>query len=159
MSQWQWWQLIGFYGFWLLAVLGQQHFVWLLLLLLVVQLLVTPSRTADIKVLSLALLGWAMDGVLTGMGIFSFSEFPIWLALLWLGFVLTLGHSLAWLAARPLWQQALLGGIAGPCSYLSGWRLGAVDLPLGLGWTLAVLVPLWSLLLILLIQLDTRIRS
>ena len=159
MSKWQWAQLVGFYGFWLLAVMGQNSLAWLLSLLILAHFVFTPSRTADVQVLSLALIGVAVDGLLTWGGVFAFSQWPIWLLLLWVGFVLTLGHSLRWLAARPVWQQALLGAISGPSSYLSGWRLGAVELPFGPWLTIALLVPVWALLLVVLVRLDTLIRS
>ncbi|WP_319781619.1 DUF2878 domain-containing protein [Oceanisphaera sp. IT1-181] len=156
MSKWQWTQLVGFYGFWLLAVIGQNSLAWLLGLLILAHFMFTPSRVADLKVLSLALLGLSLDGLLTWIGVFAFSHWPIWLVLLWVGFVLTLGHSLRWLAARPVWQQALLGAVSGPSSYLSGWRLGAVDLPLGPWTSIVILVPLWALLLVILVRL-TRV--
>ena len=97
MSKWQWAQLVGFYGFWLLAVIGQNSLAWVLAVLLLAHFIFTPTRVADLKVLSLALLGLSMDGLLAWFGVFSFSQWPLWLVLLWLGFVLTLGHSLAWL--------------------------------------------------------------
>lgn len=159
MSKWQWAQLVGFYGFWLLAVMGQNSLAWLLGVLILAHFMFTPSRADDVKVLSLCLLGIAVDGVLTLGGVFAFNQWPIWLALLWVGFVLTLDHSLRWLAARPVWQQALLGAISGPSSYLSGWRLGAVELPFGPWLTLVILVPVWALLLVILVRLDTLIRS
>ncbi|ART79578.1 DUF2878 domain-containing protein [Oceanisphaera avium] len=158
MSKWQWAQLVGFYGFWLLAVMGQNLVAWLLALLLMAHFIVTPNPRLDFKVVSLALLGLSVDVVLTLSGVFSFSQWPVWLGLLWVGFVLTLGHSMAWLATRPRWQQALLGAVTGPSSYITGWRLGAVDLPLGPGWTLLLLAPLWSLLLITLVRLDVTLR-
>ena len=159
MSKWQWAQLVGFYGFWLVAVMGQNSLVWLLGLLIVAHFLFTPSRGADVKVLSLALIGISIDALLTWSGVFVFSQWPVWLLLLWMGFVLTLGHSLRWLAARPIWQQALLGAVSGPSSYLSGWRLGAVDLPLGPWWSLVLLAPLWALILVVLVRLEANIRS
>ena len=153
MSKWQWTQLVGFYGFWLVAVMGQNSLAWLLGVLIVAHFLFTPSRGTDLKVLSLALLGIGIDGLLTWGGVFAFSQWPVWLLLLWVGFVLTLGHSLRWLAARPIWQQALLGAVSGPCSYLSGWRLGAVDLPLGPGISILILATIWALLLVVLMRL------
>ncbi|MGO4998279.1 DUF2878 domain-containing protein [Oceanisphaera sp. W20_SRM_FM3] len=159
MSKWQWTQLVGFYGFWFVAVMGQNSLAWVLGLLILVHFIFTLSRADDFKVLSLGLVGIAVDAVLTWGEVFAFEQWPIWLALLWLGFVLTLGHSLRWLAARPVWQQALLGAISGPSSYLGGWRLGAVDLPFGPWLTLAILAPVWALLLVALVRLDTLIRS
>ncbi|MFG1496696.1 DUF2878 domain-containing protein [Saccharospirillum sp. HFRX-1] len=66
---------------------------------------------------------------------------PLWLIGLWLMFPLTLNHSLAWLADRPLLQ--IFGGIFGAGgSYLGGAALGAADIS-GPAWWL---VPLgWGL--------------
>lgn len=66
---------------------------------------------------------------------------PLWLIGLWLMFPLTLNHSLAWLAQRPLWQ--VLAGIFGAGgSYLGGAALGAAQLS-GPSWWL---IPLgWGL--------------
>lgn len=159
MSKWQWAQLLVFEGFWLLAVMGQNTTAWLLGLLLLGHFIFTPSRTNDVRVLSLALLGLAMDGLLTWSGVFVFAQWPWWLVLLWCGFVLTLGHSMRWLARLPWWGLVLAGAIAGPSSYLAGWRLEAVTLPLGVSISLLILVPLWALLLPLLVQLDKRVRK
>lgn len=158
MSKWQWAQLLGFDVFWLLAVTGQNSLAWALGLLLVGHFMFTPSRADDVRVLSLAVLGVTVDGLLTWSGVFVFSHWPGWLLLLWCGFVLTLGHSLHWLAQWPRWQQALLGALAGPVSYLAGWRLAAVDLPLGVWPSVAILAPIWAALLVVLIRLDTQLR-
>ncbi|WP_157954330.1 DUF2878 domain-containing protein [Saccharospirillum mangrovi] len=66
---------------------------------------------------------------------------PLWLIGLWLMFPLTLNHSLAWLADRPILQ--IFGGIVGAGgSYLGGATLGAAQLS-GPAW---YLLPLsWGL--------------
>ena len=75
------------------------------------------------------------------MGLFEFAAgFPLWLALLWLGFALTLAHGLRWLLRLPRWQQALLGGVGGASSYVTGAVMGAVQLPWGLWISSAVLL-------------------
>ena len=69
--------------------------------------------------------------------------FPLWLALLWLGFALTLAHGLRWLVVLPRWQQALIGGLGGASSYLAGAAMGAVHLPWGLWISGGVLAVIW----------------
>lgn len=159
MSKWQWAQLVGFEGFWLLAVAGQNATAWLLGLLLIGHFMFTPSRTLDGLVLGLAGIGMALDALLTWTGVFVFGQWPWWLLLLWMGFVLTLGHSMRWLSRMRWWQLMLIGAVAGPSSYIAGWRLDAVILPLGIWLSLLVLIPVWALLLPLLVQCDQRIRQ
>ncbi|WP_375057775.1 DUF2878 domain-containing protein [Zobellella sp. DQSA1] len=158
MSRWQWIQLLAFEGFWLLAVAGQNRWLVLTVLLLAMHFLFTPSRRADSRVLSLALLGLAVDGGLVWSGVFAFEHPPWWLMMLWAGFVLTLGHSLVWLRRFSPWLLALTGALAGASSYLAGWRLGAVQLPLGFWASSAILVLVWAALLPLLVRLDQRLR-
>lgn len=158
MSKWQWTQLLGFYGFWLWAVMGQNSWAWGLVVLLAGHFLLTPSRATDVRVLSLALLGLAVDSLLTLGGVFAFNHWPWWLVLLWCGFVVTLGHSLRWLGRLPIWLQAVLGAMAGPSSYITGWRLAAVDLPLGPWLSVAILAPIWACLLVVLVWCDKQIR-
>jgi len=71
---------------------------------------------------------------------------PAWIVLLWLGFALTINHSLAWLNNHPV-LPATAGLIGGPLSYLAGMRLGGVEylnstllisVCLGIGWAASV---------------------
>ncbi|WP_445400080.1 DUF2878 domain-containing protein [Zobellella sp. An-6] len=158
MSRWQWIQLLAFEGFWLLAVAGQNRWLALTALLLAIHFVFTPSRRADMRVLVLAALGLGVDTGLVWSGVFAFAGWPWWLALLWMGFVLTLGHSLVWLRRFSPGLLALTGALAGASSYLAGWKLGAVQLPLGLWASSAILVPIWAVLLPLLVRLDQRLR-
>ncbi|MFH7566508.1 DUF2878 domain-containing protein [Oceanimonas smirnovii] len=159
MSKWQWTQLLAFEGFWLLAVAGQNPWAWLTAALLLVHFVFTPSRAADIRVLLLAALGMAVDGLLTVTGVFAFSHWPLWLGLLWVGFVLTLGHSLVWLRRFSWPLLALTGAVAGATSYIAGWQLQAVALPLGFWPSLMILALIWAGLLPLLVRLDQRLRE
>ncbi|PSJ45784.1 DUF2878 domain-containing protein [Zobellella endophytica] len=158
MSRWQWTQLLAFEGFWLLAVAGQNRWAWLTALLLAAHFWFSPSRGADVRALWLAVPGLLTDAALAWAGVFVFGHWPLWLALLWAGFVLTLGHSLVWLRRFSPSLMAFTGALAGTSSYLAGWRLGAVQLPLGCWVSAAILVPVWATLLPLLVGLDRRLR-
>ena len=50
---------------------------------------------------------------------------PAWIIILWVGFSLTVNHSLKWLIAHPL-LPALTGAIAAPITYFAGIKIGAV---------------------------------
>lgn len=159
---WPWAQLLGFNLFWLLAVAWQQPAP--LLGLLALHGLFSPDRRRDLRLLPLALAGCLLDALLWQLGLFEFAAgFPVWLALLWLGFALTLAHGLRWLVALPRWQQALIGGLGGASSYLAGAAMGAVHLPWGLGISGGVLAVIWSVwlpvLLWAMVKLDACIPA
>ncbi len=161
MARRDWIQLLAFELFWMLAVVGQNHPLALLGLvgLLLLQFALSDQRLGDLRVLPLALIGIALDSLLTLTGVFEFDALPLWLALLWCGFILTLGHGLAWMRTRPIYQQWLLGALAGSTSYMSGWRMEAVALPLGWIPSTLLLALIWGALLPLLVQLDKTLRD
>jgi len=137
---------------WFACVLGGDS-PWLLLVAvaLAVHLLWVSSWAREGKLLlSVFLLGSAVDSFLLHMGVFDFGEprtlIPLWLALLWLLLATTLDHCLAW-SARPWWRASLLGAVGGPLAYYAGARLGGVELPLGDVPTLALLALIWAVLM------------
>ena len=139
---WPWMQLLGFNLFWFVAVAWQHPAP--LLGLLALHGFFSPQRRRDLRLLPLALAGCLLDALLWQLGLFEFAAgFPLWLALLWLGFALTLAHGLRWLLRLPRWQQALIGGLGGASSYLAGAAMGAVHLPWGLWISGGVLAVIW----------------
>lgn len=125
--------------------------LWVVAGVLVVHLGWTSSWAAEGKLLlSVFLLGSALDSFLLNLGLFDFGEprnlIPLWLALLWLLLGTTLNHCLAW-SARPWWRGSLLGAIGGPLSYYAGARLAGVGLPHGTLPTLALLALIWALVI------------
>ncbi|VXC49006.1 conserved membrane hypothetical protein [Pseudomonas sp. 8Z] len=134
---------------WLACVLGGDG-PWLLVagLALAVHLLWVSSWAAQGKLLlSVFLVGSALDSFLLNLGVFDFGEprqlIPLWLALLWPLLATTLNHCLAW-TAKPWWRASLLGAIGAPLSYYAGAQLAGVNLPLGSGPTLALLAVIWA---------------
>ncbi len=158
MSKWFWAQLIAFQILWFSAVIGRNEWIILSLLLIAAHFMFTPSRATDWRVIPIALIGITVDAMLTWGGIFAFETLPLWLGLIWIGFVLTLGHSMSWLHNLPWFVLVPIGAVAGTASYLAGWKLEAVELPMGLTWTIAILAILWAIMLPLLVQLDYKIR-
>lgn len=139
---WQWAHLLGFNLYWLLAVKWQQPGPLLVILLL--HFLFSPSRQCDWRLLPIAVAGCLLDALLWQLGLFRFpAGFPLWLALLWLGFALTLAHGMRWLLRLPRWQQALFGMVGGTSSYVAGAVMGAVHLPWGIGISAALLAVIW----------------
>jgi hypothetical protein len=111
----------------------------------------------DLRALILLLpLGIAIDSALAYSGWLVY-ELPLpwswlapaWIVALWVGFILSLNHSLSFLRHRP-WLAALFGALGGPAAYAASANvLGAVAfgvpslqalLAVGLAW--AVFMPL-----------------
>lgn len=115
--------------YWLLAVMGQNSYLWLLAVLLLV---CWSLRRATWKfATALALCGILMDFTLSKLGIFAFDArgIPVWLVLLWFGF-----GTFVWLIREVVRRYrpglvVLLGGIGGTASYFAGYRLGAGSSP------------------------------
>lgn len=158
MSRWQWSQLIAFQLLWFVAVLGRNEWVVLGVLIVILHFLFSPLRGSDWQVIPIALIGMAVDSLFTFSGLFAFQSFPIWLGVLWIGFVLSLGHSLAWLHRLPRWTLAPIGAVTGTLSYIAGWKLQAVDFPQGYLLTAGALAVAWALILPTLVLLDHKIR-
>lgn len=159
MSQWQWFQLIGFQAFWLVAVLGQNPLAWLCLVLLGLHFYFSPSPKRDLWILPLALPGMMADGLLIRLGFFQFDHYPFWLGLLWIGFVLTLGHSQRWMNRVPLPLLPLIGAIGGSAAYLGAWRLGAVEFLHGPVTATLVIAIAWAMILPMMVVMDKRLRT
>ncbi|MCL1037034.1 DUF2878 domain-containing protein [Shewanella submarina] len=139
---------LSFQAVWWTGVLFGNKAILLSLALLVVHFALTPNRLQDLRLmLMLGTLGVLIDSLLTWLGVFEFSSAPIWLALLWCHFCLTLNASLGFLKLSPLWVSALLGAIFGPVSYLAGARFDAVLLPMGDWLTAAVLGLIWLIVM------------
>lgn len=80
---------------------------------------------------------------------------PNWIIAMWLLFATTLNVSLRWLKNRPI-VAALLGAIAGPAAFFTGYKLGGVNIP-DLPVAMLVLAAGWSVLMPLLMSLSNRI--
>ncbi len=103
---------------WLACVLGGNS-LWLLLALavLVIHLRWISSWAEEGRlILSVVIVGTAVDSVLRGLGVFEFQDLspliPLWLMLLWALLATTLRHCLAW-SARPWWLASMLGAVGG----------------------------------------------
>ncbi len=155
---WFWIQLLLFQCLWFIAVIGQNQWLLAGVVLLVLHFIFSNSRTRDWRVLPIAVIGMIMDALLTQLGVFEFNHFPFWLGLLWVGFILSLGHSLNWLNHLPRLLLIPIGAIAGTLSYLAGWKLDAVGLPMGVVQSITILAISWGMILPLLAVLNERIR-
>ncbi|AVJ56017.1 DUF2878 domain-containing protein [Idiomarina sp. OT37-5b] len=113
---------------WLSAVAGREQYIWLTLALVVAQVGYS-LWVAKIKlrlILQLLAVGLLLEAIATGLGTIDFTGglFPLWLALLWIGFAAMAPVALDWLTEKPT-IAALAGAISGPFSYWVGIGLGA----------------------------------
>ena len=155
---WFWIQFLTFQLLWLVAVVGGNNWLVLSMMLIGLHFIFTPSRKLDWRVLPVALIGITVDAILTWSGFFAFDHFPLWLAALWISFILTLGHSMSWLSHLPRLLLIPIGAVAGTLSYYAGWKLGAVDFPRGTTTSSIAVAIVWATLLPSLVILNDRIR-
>lgn len=145
---------------WLSSVIGAaQQMPWLGPLAAVVALLIhfrAARRPIEeiMLVLSCAAIGAAFDSVLHASGWVSYSSglfssvlAPYWIITMWMLFATTLNVSMRWMRGRPA-LAALFGLFGGPLAYITGQKLGGIELSqpvaaviaLGIGW--AVMMPI-----------------
>jgi len=81
---------------------------------------------------------------------------PLWMVALWLIFSSSIAYTWGWLQERYL-LSAIIGGIAGPLTYLAGVQLGAATFGWPLGPTLIILMVIWALVMPTLVWLARRV--
>jgi hypothetical protein len=125
---------------WVACVLGAANQIIWPAIVLVLTMLVTFSLPAfkvknDIFLVIICLiLGFILD---SSLAYFNFIDYlfdygyssiaPLWILFLWIGFGLTLNHSMAWLF-KNIKMGYLLMALGPPLSYISADRLGAVTI-------------------------------
>jgi hypothetical protein len=112
----------------------------------------------DAKVLPLALGGFAIDLIMTQLGFYSFTAFPLWLLVLWAAFILNLGHSMRFLRRFKLIYLVLFSAVGGTYAYWVSWKFGAVAFPYEPILTLIIVAVNWSIVLPLCVKADAYIR-
>lgn len=132
--------ILGFQIGWFACVLGgANQMPWLGVLIsclvILVHLLRTSERVFECKFFGVAvIIGIIFDGIPQSLGWIAFSPVtfwpealpPPWMIMLWALFASTINISLSWLQNRKTLAM-LIGAIAGPLSYWSGARLGALQ--------------------------------
>jgi hypothetical protein len=121
---------------------------------------------ADVRTLAIAVpLGFGLDSAFAAAGWLAYDPpgpwplaAPAWIAALWLGFAMTLNHSLRFLRRRPV-AAALLGMLGAPLAYLGAAR-GFGVLAFATPWppVLLALALAWGLLLPAIFALDARLH-
>ncbi len=169
MSQFAWLpNALGFQIVWCVAVGGAARgFAWAgplaLLVFACVQLTLSKTRGSDVKLMAIAtVLGFAIDTLWVQLGWIEFRSAqpfsavaPIWIVAMWMGFALTLNHSLAGLKSHPA-LAVIFGLVGGPLAYWIAaqvWDAATINAHLLPYIGLAVS---WALVTPLLLRLATR---
>lgn len=122
---------------------------------------------ADLRLLAVAMpLGLALDSAFAASGWLVYAEAwpwaslaPVWIWSLWVGFTLTLNHSMAFLRERPL-AAMVLGLVGGPLAYwTAAGAFEAVSFGAPVAWVIGALAVGWAAVLPLLFHLDQRLAA
>jgi hypothetical protein len=170
-----WWKVfnaLGFQAVWWACVLGAGGgWGWAgplaVAAFIAVHLRLTPTPARDLRMLAAAvLIGLVVDGLLGASGLLVYAAAfgsnalaPAWILALWAGFALTLTHSMAFFARRPL-ASMLFGLLGGPLAYAGAAAVaGAVVFPSGLEPALAAVAVGWAIALPTLYALDRQLSA
>jgi len=109
-------------------------------------------RADPLLLLYAMLIGFAVDTAFAASGLIHYNAAvpwphvaPAWIVALWVGFALTLNHSLGYLKAH-LRVAAALGALGAPLAYTAAARAGALELAQPATVTLLVLGAAWGVL-------------
>jgi hypothetical protein len=161
--------IVGYQLVWCASVYGAAHGTWWAGLAVLApfawwQLRASGSRAADVRLaVCAAILGYSVDTLFAGSGLLAYASplpsprvAPAWILGIWIGFALTLNHSLRFLHDRP-WLGLALGAVAGPAAYwiaASSW--GAVRFAEPVATPLVALALAWGALTPALAWLSVR---
>lgn len=168
-------KIINFVAFqvcWLACVWGAANGWWWLGPLAVLafgawQLNKTHVRDSDLRLVGIAaLLGFLVDSGFILAGLVEYASptpwtdlAPVWIIAMWIGFALTLNHSMDWLAGKP-WLAAGLGAIGGPMAYYVGGMVwGAMTFEAPLVLVLVAIGVVWAAVTPVLMALTTGNRQ
>ncbi|WP_171045246.1 DUF2878 domain-containing protein [Pseudoalteromonas rubra] len=155
--------LVIFQSVWWLSALFTHQAVIAVVVIMALHFALSPSKKADVVSLTILPVGLVADQTLAAFGVISFVGgqlwLPLWLALLWAHFLLTLNHSLSWLGRFNVGVQAMIGAVFGALSYIGGIKLGALNSPLSLIDVFLVFAVVWAIVLPLVVYLNTRLNT
>jgi hypothetical protein len=130
---------IAFQVGWFSSVLGAaKEMPWLgpLVLIGVVIIHLRQAHRPELEVgliIACGVIGAHFDSILVALGwvtyasgYISTSLAPYWIVTMWMLFATTLNRSMGWLKGK-LMLATVLGGIAGPMSYIAGQKLGGMQ--------------------------------
>ncbi len=154
--------LVIFQSAWFIAALLQQQSVPILLVLLVMNFVLSPTRTADFRLLLWVPLGWVLDYTLIQSTLFLSSSgspgIPVWLMCFWCLFIVSLNHSMDWLSRLPRIPISIVGAMFAGISYLSAIKFGALQTDHSLIVVFTVIFSCWCCLFPLLLHVKVKVQ-
>lgn len=157
-----------FNGVWLACVAGSaEQLLWPAIVscgvLALYQLHPKNRHPNDIKLVLISIaLGLIVDSIWVQFGLMDFTDkrpftnfAPAWIVILWVGFALTVNHSLKWLYIHPL-LPAITGAVAAPITYFAGIKLGAVQYTASLVDVSLGLAIAWAIALTILVEVGKK---
>lgn len=153
--------VVFFQASWLLAAFFQDYAALLILVLLIIHFLMSPTRRLDSKILLMGLLGIVVDQCLISVDVFAVGQsiIPSWLVMLWLYFSLCLNHSLGWLRNLRYWQVALLGSVLGTLSYVAALNLDVITTTLTQQQFVMIEILVWFVLLPIMVKFANVVQD
>jgi len=156
--------LVVFQLCWFLAATYQHNSVLIIVGLLGIHFLCSPTKLADVKVLPIALVGVVVDQLLIILQVIQLPSdstspltIPLWLILLWCIFSWCFNHSLKWLVKLSLLKVAVLGGIFGTLSYTLALQMNVFNTVLPTLYFVLTLALTWALLLPFMVRMHLLI--
>ncbi|MCG9697078.1 DUF2878 domain-containing protein [Shewanella sp. Isolate11] len=139
---------------WFSAALLPSYAEVLLVGLLAVHFLLSPSPRRDCKVLLLVPIGLLVDKLQFEFNVAGETDvfFPLWLLLLWCMFIISFNHSLNWLTRCNMAIVSILGALGGASSYWAGVSLARLTTHLSDIQLLMSLLLIWAVLMPLLVM-------
>ena len=155
---------ISFQLCWFTAATYKQEGLLIIGAILTFHFLLSPKKIADIKVLSIALVGIFVDQILIISQIIQlpqsseqWSFIPLWLIFLWCSFAWCFNHSLHWLLKLALPKVAVLGGVFGALSYYAALRLEVFSSLVSPIYFALVMLLVWSILLPIFVRMHSYV--
>jgi len=147
---------------WFLSATYQESGIPIIIALMCIHFLFSPSRKADIEILPIALVGIVVDQLLMILQVIQIPQssspvLPLWLMLLWCVLAWCFNHSLKWLSHLSLYKVGGLGAIFGTLSYYAAIQLNVFSSAYSPLYFVAIVATVWALLLPFLTRLYTFI--
>ena len=148
---------------WFTAALLRDDSIIVLVLLLIVHGLFSPSKNADLcTVLLLLPVGMVSEMLMISTGLLSYQSelaLPIWMILLWIHLCLSVNHSLVWMKKTPVIWQSVLAALAGTGSYAAASGFGAINWHNSQVISLLVIALIWAIQLPLMMKLTQYVKQ
>lgn len=176
-SPWRQWapsvfNVVGFQITWLACVWGAGEGSWIIGLCAAVafsglSFWLSRNRRQDLLTLCIALpIGFLMDSLLAQSGFLRFASplpsadwAPYWIMALWLGFTMTLNHSLSIVYRNPMYSF-LFGFLGGPIAYsIASYRFDAMQIQTDILSGLLAIAVVWGVGFSIIRSIDIWLRQ